>query len=164
MADLDGKVFIVTGGASGIGRATVELLIERGARVALADIDDPAGEAVVAAAKGNAIYVHCDIGSEEDVKALVARTIDTFGALDGAFNNAAIPQAGLPLADVSLERFRQSLDINVVGTFLCMKYQILSIIGRGTKGSIVNTASAAGGWWACPCMASTLVRNMRSSA
>ncbi|WP_229814310.1 2,5-dichloro-2,5-cyclohexadiene-1,4-diol dehydrogenase LinC [Novosphingobium colocasiae] len=137
-------MFIVTGGASGIGRATVELLIERGARVALADIDDPAGEAVVAAAKGNAIYVHCDIGSEEDVKALVARTIDTFGALDGAFNNAAIPQAGLPLADVSLERFRQSLDINVVGTFLCMKYQILSIIGRGTKGSIVNTASAAG--------------------
>src|SRR3546814_3216686 len=67
-----------------------------------------------------------------------------FGGLDGAFNNAAIPQAGLPLAEVSLERFRQSMDINVTGTFLCMKYQILAMIERGTKGSIVNTASVAG--------------------
>src|SRR3546814_3241652 len=67
-----------------------------------------------------------------------------FRSLDGAFNNAAIPQAGLPLAEVSLERFRQSMDINVTGTFLCMKYQILAMIERGTKGSIVNTASAAG--------------------
>src|SRR3546814_4272824 len=64
--------------------------------------------------------------------------------LDGAFNNAAIPPAGLPLAEVSLERFRQSMDINVTGTFLCMKYQILAMIERGTKGSIVNTASVAG--------------------
>src|SRR3546814_12502616 len=61
--------------------------------------------------------------------------------LDGAFNNAAIPPAGLPLAEVSLERFRQSMDINVTGTFLCMQYQNLAMIERGTKGSIVNTAS-----------------------
>src|SRR3546814_8221387 len=81
---------------------------------------------------------------EEDVKALVAQTLAAFGGLDGAFNNAGIPQAGLPLAEVSLERFRQSMDINVTGTFLCMKYQILAMIERGTKGSIVNTASAAG--------------------
>src|SRR3546814_7252967 len=65
-------------------------------------------------------------------------------ALPISFNNAGIPQAGLPLAEVSLERFRQSMDINVTGTFLCMKYQILAMIERGTKGSIVNTASAAG--------------------
>src|SRR3546814_9358840 len=76
--------------------------------------------------------------------ALVAQTLVAFGGLDGAFNNAAIPQAGLPLAEVSLERFRQSMDINVTGTFLCMKYQILAMIERGTKGSIVTTASVAG--------------------
>src|SRR3546814_18566597 len=77
-------------------------------------------------------------------RSLVAQTLAAFGGLDGAFNNAAIPQAGLPLAEVSLERFRQSMDINVTGTFLCMKYQILAMIERGTKGSIVNTASVAG--------------------
>src|SRR3546814_18736324 len=81
---------------------------------------------------------------EEDVKALVAQTLAAFGGLDGEFNNAAIPQAGLPLAEVSLERFRQSMDINVTGTFLCMKYQILAMIARGTKGSLLTTESVAG--------------------
>src|SRR3546814_12457165 len=76
----------------------------------------------------------CDIAQEEDVKALVAQTLAAFGGLDGAINNAAIPQAGLPLAEVSLERFRQSMDINVTGTFLCMKYQILAMIERGKIG------------------------------
>src|SRR3546814_17210812 len=71
-------------------------------------------------------------------------TLFPYPTLFRSFNNAAIPQAGLPLAEVSLERFRQSMDINVTGTFLCMKYQILAMIERGTKGSIVNTASVAG--------------------
>src|SRR3546814_17115138 len=74
----------------------------------------------------------------------VAQTLAAFGGLDGAFNNAAIPQAGLPLAEVSLERFRQSMDLNVTGTFLFMKDQILAMIERGTKGSIVNPATVAG--------------------
>src|SRR3546814_5863251 len=135
MSDLSGKTIIVTGGGSGIGRATVELLVASGANVAVADINDEAGEAVVAASGGKAAYFRCDIAQAEDVKALVAQTLAAFGGLDGAFNNAAIPQAGLPLAEVSLERFRQSMDINVTGTFLCMKYQILAMIERGTKGS-----------------------------
>src|SRR3546814_1871942 len=71
-------------------------------------------------------------------------SLAAYGGLDGAFNNAARPQAGLPVAEVSLERLRKSMDINVTGTFLCMKYQILAMIERGTKGSIVNTASVAG--------------------
>src|SRR3546814_17814703 len=144
MSDLSGKTIIVTGGGSGIGRATVELLVASGANVAVADINDEAGEAVVAASGGKAAYFRCDIAQEEDVKALVAQTLAAFGGLDGAFNNAAITPAGLPLAEVSLERFRQSMDINVTGTFLCMKYQNLAMIERGTKGSIVNTASVAG--------------------
>src|SRR3546814_17681034 len=79
-----------------------------------------------------------------DAKSLGAQALAACGELDGAFNNAAVPQAGLPLAEVSLERFRQSIDINVTGTFLCMKYQILAMLERGTKGSIVTTASVAG--------------------
>src|SRR3546814_10089144 len=83
--------------------------------VCSSDLNDEAGEAVVAASGGKAAYFRCDIAQEEDVKALVAQTLAAFGGLDGAFNNAAIPQAGLPLAEVSLERFRQSMDINVTG-------------------------------------------------
>src|SRR3546814_12115715 len=116
MSDLSGKTIIVTGGGSGIGRATVELLVASGANVAVADINDEAGEAVVAASGGKAAYFRCDIAQEEDVKALVAQTLAAFGGLDGAFNNAALPQAGLPRADLSPERLWRSREINVTGT------------------------------------------------
>src|SRR3546814_14399134 len=145
MSDLSGKTIIVTGGGSGIGRATVELLVASGANVAVADINDEAGEAVVAASGGKAAYFRCDIAQEEDVKALVAQTLAAFGGLDGAFNNAAIPQAGLPLAEVSLARFRQSMDINVKGTYRCRKYQIHAMIERGQQGTIVKPATVHGG-------------------
>src|SRR3546814_11805717 len=100
MADLSGKTIIVTGGGSGIGRATVELLVASGANVAVADSNDEAGEAVVAASGGKAAYFRCDIAQEEDVKALVAQTLAAFGRLDGAFNHAATTQAGLPRREI----------------------------------------------------------------
>src|SRR3546814_17866688 len=89
MSDLSGKTIIVTGGGSGIGRATVELLVASGANVAVADINDEAGEAVVAASGGKAAYFRCDIAQEADVKALVAPTLAAFGWLAGAFKHAA---------------------------------------------------------------------------
>src|SRR3546814_12301162 len=102
MSDLSGKTIIVTGGGSGIGRATVELLVASGASVAVTDINDEAGKAVVAASGGKADYFRCDIAQEEDVKALVEQTLAAFGGRDGAFTNAAIPTAGLTLPEVPL--------------------------------------------------------------
>src|SRR3546814_19551333 len=89
MSDLSGKTIIVTGGGSGIGRATVELLMASGANVAVADINDEAGEAVAAASGGKAAYFWCDIAQEEDVKALVAQRLAAFGGLYGHFNKIA---------------------------------------------------------------------------
>src|SRR3546814_15930637 len=106
MSDLSGKTLIVTGGGSGIGRATVDLLVASGANVAVADINDEAGEAVVAASGGKAAYFRCDIAQEEDVKALVAQTLAAFGGLAGACHTEAHPPAGLPLAEVCSDRFR----------------------------------------------------------
>src|SRR3546814_17371912 len=105
MSDLSGKTIIVTGGGSGIERATVELLVASGANVAVADINDEAGEAVVAASGGTAAYFRCDIAQEEDVKPLVTKTMAVFGGLSRSFHKPALPTAGLPLHALSPEQF-----------------------------------------------------------
>src|SRR3546814_20075148 len=108
MSDLSGKTIIVTGGGSGIGRPTVVLLLASGANVAVADIHDEAGEAVVAASGGTASSFWCDIAQAAAVMALVGQLPSPFGGLDGAVHPAASPPAGRPLTPGSARRVRAS--------------------------------------------------------
>jgi 2,5-dichloro-2,5-cyclohexadiene-1,4-diol dehydrogenase 1 len=131
-----------------MGRSAVVLLASRKANVVIADVNDKLGAECAEELReqgAQVTFIRCDIAVESEVKGLVNKTLDQFGELHGAFNNAAIPQAGLPLADVSADQFRRTMDINVTGTFFCMKYEIQAMLEGGVKsGSIVNTASAAG--------------------
>lgn len=143
MADLAGKVAVVTGGASGIGAAVVRLLTSRGASVVSADLNVADGEAVARAAGERAVFLRTDVSSEADSKALVDLAVSRFGGLDMAFNNAGIDGPSLPLAEQTGETFQQVFAVNMLGVFLGMKYQIQAMLARG-GGAIVNTSSIAG--------------------
>ncbi len=146
MGSLDGKSMLVTGGASGIGEATAVILAREGAKVAIADMNEENGAAVVESLKaggGEAIYIHCDVSQESDVESMVDQTVEAFGGLDGAFNNAGIAGEFVPLADYSLDAYNRVIAVNLTGVWLCMQQEIryMSEMGGGT---IVNTSSAAG--------------------
>lgn len=143
MTGIADRSIIVTGGASGIGEAAVRLFAEHGALLTVADVSVEKGRALVdeLVAQGKkAQFVRTDISSEADVIAMVKAAEDSYGRLDGAFNNAGVPNSGLLLADISLEQFNRVFAINVTGTFLCMKHEIPALMRVG-KGAIVNTAS-----------------------
>lgn len=140
----EGKVAIITGGSFGIGRATCVAFAKRGAKVVIADwIEDQETLNLIQAAGGDAIFVKCDVSSEEDVKNLVEKTINTFGRLDFAFNNAGIEGHKAPVHECTTENWDKTIGINLKGVWLCMKYQIPHMLKTG-KGSIVNCASVAG--------------------
>src|SRR3954470_8712198 len=148
---LDGKSALVTGGASGIGRATALAMAREGARVAVADRteDSAAGTvALINQAGGQAIAIGGDVANESDVAAMVARAVAAFGRLDCAFNNAgisgrAVGPAGQRLHELSQASFDGMLAINLTGVWLCMKHEIVQMLAQG-GGAIVNTASIAG--------------------
>lgn len=150
---MQNKSIIITGGASGIGAATVLLAASKGAHVTIADLDRSAGEALrdqVVAQGGKAQFVATDIADEAQVRAMVDAAVATYGRLDGAFNNAGIPGYShqpnvetVHFADLPLSAFVRSLTVNAVGTFLCMKYELQAMLVSG-GGSIVNTSSIAG--------------------
>lgn len=143
---LNGKVVIVTGAASGIGRAAALLLASLGVRVVLADIDEKLAARArdeIISAGGIAQSVRVDVSDEDDVKAMVALALSSFGRLDGAFNNAGIEQSNRPLHEIDTAQWNRLLSINLTGVFLCMKHQIPALIAGG-GGSIVNTASSLG--------------------
>ncbi len=145
MGKLDGKVAIVTGGASGIGRASALLFAQEGAKVVVADVD-PKGREVaeeIAKSGGTGTYVRTDVSKPEDVEALVREAVDAYGKLDVIFNNAGIEGEQRFTADCSVENWDRVLSINLKGVFLGMKYAIPALLKSG-GGSIVNTASTAG--------------------
>ncbi|KQQ48304.1 oxidoreductase [Methylobacterium sp. Leaf125] len=141
-----GRVALVTGAASGIGQATAVAFAREGARVAIldrtADALQPTAEAVRAAG-GEGLVLACDIARPEQVEAAIAETVATFGRLDIAFNNAGIENVAAPVAEIALADWDRILDINLRGTFVCMKHEIAQMLRQG-GGVIVNTASGAG--------------------
>lgn len=142
----DGRVAIVTGAASGIGRATAVRFAADGASVVVSDVNDDGGNETVGtitAAGGAATYLHADVSDDADVAALVAAAQERFGGLDIAVNNAGILGRFMPAADIPLEEFDRIMAINLRGVFLGIKHQLPAIVARG-GGAIVNVASAAG--------------------
>jgi NAD(P)-dependent dehydrogenase (short-subunit alcohol dehydrogenase family) len=140
------KVAFVTGAGGGIGRATAVAFARAGAGVVVTDIDEQAVTEtgrLIEAEGGRAITVRCDVTQGADVTAALERTIETFGRLDVAFNNAGIEQPTQPAADISEQEWDRIIAINVRGVFLCMKYQIPLMLRYG-GGAIVNTSSGAG--------------------
>lgn len=143
---METRVAVVTGAASGIGRATAVAFAKRGDRVAVSDIDASRGEETVAIIRdsgGDAVFIQADVAQAEDAERLIAETVDAFGRLDYAFNNAGIEGETALTADCSIENWDRVIAINLRGVWLCMKYQIPRMLRNG-GGSIVNCSSVAG--------------------
>src|SRR5437762_737112 len=142
-----GKVAFVTGAANGIGRAAALAFAREGASVVVADVseqDNQETARMIEEAGGRALAVRCDVTRAEDVKAALDTTIETFGQLDAAFNNAGVEHAPTATADLTEEEWDRIIRIDLSGVFLCMKYEIPLMLRYG-GGAIVNTSSGAGG-------------------
>lgn len=141
-----GKVAVVTGAGVGIGRATALMFASEGAKVVVADIDAKAGEETVSlikAAGGEGLFVRTDVSSEADARAMVDKTMEAFGRLDCACNNAGINgEAGLT-TQCTEENWDRVMAVNLKGVWLCMKYEIPAML-KNDGGAIVNVASVAG--------------------
>ena len=138
------KVAIITGGASGIGRSTALAFAAQGAKVIIADVQDGTETLeLVKKAGGEGIFVRCDVSQENDVKELVEKTIHVYGRLDFGINNAGTEGVQTTVQDLTEKDWDRTIDINLKGIWLCMKYQIPYLLKQG-KGAIVNTASIAG--------------------
>jgi NAD(P)-dependent dehydrogenase (short-subunit alcohol dehydrogenase family) len=147
---LNDKVAIITGGASGIGRASALRFLAEGARVVIADRNDAAAQQTLqlageAGATERLRFVHCDVAEERDVAALVQTTLSAFGRLDCMFNNAGVPGAVGPLVETTVEAWDRTFAILVRGVFLGIKHAARAMHANGDAGgTIINTGSMAG--------------------
>lgn len=145
--EFSGQVTLVTGGASGIGAATVRAFCAAGAAVVIADIQHAAGQALAAELKEAgylAHYVSCDVSVEQDIQSAVQSAQSVFGGLHHAFNNAGIEGAPAPVDQETNENWERVLAVNLRGVWWCMKHEIPAMRATGAACSIVNCASIAG--------------------
>ena len=154
MGSLSGKVALVTGGSSGIGKAAALAFSANGASVVIAARGAQRGEEVlaeIAAAGGRAIFVPADVSKSADVERLVSRTVETFGRLDYALYNASNTAGSIgPLIDLTEEDFDQSVATNLKSVWLCMKYQIRQMLAQEPRGGAIVNTSSANGLGGCP--------------
>jgi NAD(P)-dependent dehydrogenase (short-subunit alcohol dehydrogenase family) len=145
MEQFTDKVALVTGAASGIGQTSAQFYAREGAKVAVSDIDEVGGQETIRLIKqagGEAFFVKTDVSNPADCESLVSQTVEKYGRLDYACNNAGIGGEQNITADYSLEGWQKVIDINLSGVFYCMKYEIPAILKTG--GAIVNMASILG--------------------
>jgi NAD(P)-dependent dehydrogenase (short-subunit alcohol dehydrogenase family) len=145
--ELEGKVALVTGGTSGIGRETAVLLAKAGAKVVAAGRRETEGKEtveLVRAAGSDGLFVKTDVSKASEVESLIAKTTEAFGHLDVAFNNAGVEGVWVPIIRQSEEDWDQTIDINLKGVWLCLKYEIQQMLKQRTGGAIVNMASITG--------------------
>ena len=145
MGRVQDKVALITGGASGIGRATAMAMAREGASVAVSDLQEDAGAETVKAleaAGAQAVFLRHDVTEEDDWERIIAAVVDRFGRLDILFNNAGVGGNGLTLEEMTLEAWRQTIAVNLDGVFLGIKHGIRAMKANG--GSIINTSSVLG--------------------
>lgn len=146
MGLLEGRVALVTGGGSGIGRVTCEVLAREGAKVAVADWDEERARetaALLDEAGAEALAIHTDVSDEDAVQAMVAKTVERFGALHCASNNAALGAGFHPTHELDRKRWDRCLSVTLTGVWLCCKHEIPAMLESG-GGSIVNISSMSG--------------------
>jgi NAD(P)-dependent dehydrogenase (short-subunit alcohol dehydrogenase family) len=142
---LEGKIALITGGASGIGRASALVFAREGAKVVVSDVAVEGGQKtvqMVQEAGGDAVFIQADVSNAADVEGLVKRSVERYGRLDCAFNNAGIGHSGT-ITECTEEEWDRVMAVNLKGVWLCMKYEIVYLAMHG-GGAIVNTSSVAG--------------------
>ena len=144
---LEGKVGLVTGGTSGIGRDTAILFARAGVKVVVAGRREQEGREtieLIRAASGDGLFVKTDVAKAADVDTLIQKAVEKFGRLDIAFNNAGIEGVWVPIVNQSEEDWDRTININLKGVWLCLKYEIQQMLKQGGGGAIVNMSSVAG--------------------